>query len=199
MTRLLLSKVKNKNTNKKLNAGFTLIELVISIAMVAILSGIVLKVSRFSDTHKSLTLARDEVRVAIRMAQTASLSIPNPEQEHICGYGLFIENDKTYKVFYTHISASDFGDNPNACQEEASYHSYNLVPNAQRGELSSRTLGDGLVFASKINESIFFRVPYSDVYGDDGEMLATDYTIDINNTNVGATKSITINGVGRIE
>lgn len=191
--------MKNKNTNKKLNGGFTLIELVVSIAMVAILSAVVLRVSRFSDTHKSLTLARDEVRVAVRMAQTASLSIPNPEQEHICGYGLFIEDNKTYKVFYTHISASDFGDDPSTCQEEANYRSYNLVAGGQRGELSSRTLGDGLIFTSHVGESIFFRVPYSDVYGNDGEMLAADYAIDINNTNVGATKSITINGVGRIE
>ena len=91
--------MKNKKTNKNLNKGFTLIELVVSIAMVTILSTVVLKISRFSDTHKSLTLARDEVRVAVRMAQNSSLSIPNPEQKHICGYGLYIEDNKTYNVF----------------------------------------------------------------------------------------------------
>jgi prepilin-type N-terminal cleavage/methylation domain-containing protein len=196
---IIHSNVKNKKTNKNLNKGFTLIELVVSIAMVTILSTVVLKISRFSDTHKSLTLARDEVRVAVRMAQNSSLSIPNPEQKHICGYGLYIEDNKTYNVFYTYISDSDFSDNPNTCQEEASYRSFNLVDSAQVAEISSRKLGDALIFTSHIGESIFFRVPYSELFGDNGELLAFDFVIDIQNTNVGATKSVTINNVGKIE
>jgi prepilin-type N-terminal cleavage/methylation domain-containing protein len=191
--------VKNKNINKKLNSGFTLIELIVSIAIVMILSSVILNVARFSDTHKSLTLARDEVRVAIRLAQTSSLSIPNPEEKHVCGYGLYIEDIKTYKLYYIFVKDTDFESNPNSCQDEVSYHSYNLAGATQIKEFSTRKLGEDLEFKLHIGESLFFRVPYSEVYGDDGQLLASDYKIDIENTNVSAQKSITINTVGRIE
>ncbi len=191
--------MKNRKINKKLNGGFTLIELVVSIAIVIILSGVIVNISRFSDTHKSLTLARDEVRVAIRSVQNSSLSIPNPEKKHVCGYGLYLESDKVYKTFYTFVSDSDFEDNPNACRDEVSYSSYNLVASGQREDISSRKLGDALQFTSHIGESIFFKVPYSEVFGDDGQVLMTDYKIDIKNTNVNAQKSITVNTIGRIE
>jgi len=191
--------VKNIKINKNYEKGFTLIELVVSIAIVAILSGVVLQISKFSDTHKSLTLARDKVRVMVRLAQNSSLSIPNPEQKHICGYGMYIEDAKNYKVFYTFASDGDFGNDPNTCRDDVIYHSYNLVPGTQRSDLITGSLGDALVFTSHVGESIFFRVPYSEVYGNDGQQLVANYQIDINNTNVGATKSVTINSVGKIE
>ncbi len=193
--------MKNKKTDKKLNnKGFTLIELIVSISIVVILSGVVLNVSRFSDTHKSLTLARDEVRVAIRSAQTSSLSIPNPEKKHVCGYGVYIQTNKIYKIFYIYVSDSDFGNNPNSCRDETNYHSYTLVAGTQKEDLSTRTLGNDLEFeAANVGKGIFFRVPYSDVFGDDGQPLAADYVINIKNTNVGAQKSININTIGKIE
>lgn len=191
--------MKNKNINKKINAGFTLIELIVSIAIVMILSSVILNVARFSDTHKSLTLARDEVRVAIRLAQTSSLSIPNPEEKHICGYGLYIEDAKTYKLYYISVSDADFEANPNSCRDEINYHSYNLAGATQIKEFSTRRLGEDLEFTSHITKSLFFRVPYSEVYGDNGLLLSADYKIDIKNTNHGAEKSVIVNTVGRIE
>lgn len=147
--------------NKKLNkSGFTLIELMISMAMIAILSAAALQIARFSDTQKNLTLATDEMKAAIRMAQSYSLSIPNTESDqHVCGFGVRTENNgKDYFVFYTYADNNAFKNNTNVCDTVA-YKSWS-VANGRELESFSFSSESGVTIST--DKEVFFESPYGD-------------------------------------
>ena len=54
--------------------AFTLIEMMLSLAIIAIVTGAVISVARMSDTNKSLTLSAGEFKAALREAQTKALA-----------------------------------------------------------------------------------------------------------------------------
>ena len=72
-----------------------------------------MQVARFSDTHKNLTLATDELRAVLRTAQSSSLSIPlidstDDTKQHICGYGVYIQNATDYRLFSSYVTKDAF-------------------------------------------------------------------------------------------
>ena len=201
---------KNKKTgyslraiNYSLRKGFTLIEVLLSIAMIAILSASVIQLASFSDTHKSLTLATDELRASIREAQSSALSIPTPLDRHVCGFGIRIvdaavvtDPDVEYEIFYTWVTDGDFAANPETCREDVSY----LNGSATNYEvIRVVTLSDGLEFESGADTTLFFVVPYGEVYGDDGSALGAlgvTYTI---KSSSGGNRPVVITPEGKID
>ncbi len=181
---------------KNKNRGFTLIELIVSLAMVAIVTGSVLQVARFTDTHKSLVLATNEVRAILRTAQSSALSIPNPQAEHVCGYGVYINNVSQYELYYTYVIDDDYKADSNACINDVGYRTYAC---ADKKIMQALKLTDNLNFASQIGKSIFFSVPYGEVFGDDGDLLSADLVYTITNTGNGASRQISINEFGRMQ
>ncbi|MEA1925914.1 MAG: prepilin-type N-terminal cleavage/methylation domain-containing protein [Patescibacteria group bacterium] len=186
--------MKYKNKNR----GFTLIELIVSLAMVAIVTGSVLQVARFTDTHKSLVLATDEVRAILRMAQSSALSIPNPQAKHICGYGVYISNVSQCELYYTYVAENDYKVDSNACISDVSYRSY-VSAGADKKIVQTLTLADNLNFTLQVGKSVFFSVPYGEVFGDDGNLLSAGLTYTITNTGNGASRQISINEFGRMQ
>lgn len=192
-------------------AGFTLIELILSMAMVAILTAAVIGLANFSDTHKSLTLAADEFRAAIRSAQSSSLSIPNPTDEHVCGFGIKILSANTYETYYTYLTPGQFQGDPDMCKTEVQF-----LDGSEVGTLvnyvivSSHTLPNPLVFdGSRIGESIFFKTPYGEVHANNGSLATVSGDFDavsgelnppfeIKNS-AGDLKSVVVTKYGRIE
>lgn len=153
-----------KRKNKKLNkSGFTLIELMISMAMIAILSATALQIARFSDTQKNLTLATDEMKAAIRMAQSYSLSIPNTESDqHVCGFGVRVQDDTTYHVFYTYVGDADFRSDTDVC-DEPNNHKWAPTGGAAKGILESFNFSsESGVTITTPDEEVFFESPYGD-------------------------------------
>lgn len=196
---LLWLEAQSSEKQKAWRQGFTLIELLISLAIVAIVTGSVLQVARFSDTHKSLVLATDEFKAALRMAQSSSLSIPNPEGEHICGYGVYIisdGNNNSYELFYTDVNNATFRANPNTCRDEAIYRDYSNAPAAT--VIQTFKLSDGLEFSTGVGEGIFFRAPYGEVHKNDGAEADAVRRYTIQNTN-GASRSVDVNEFGKME
>ena len=189
----------SKNKSKTKNKGFTLIELIISLAMVAIVTGAALQVARFSDTHKSLTLAVDEFQAGLRTAQSSALSIPNPDNRHVCGYGIYIQNGVTYDLFYTYVSNAQFELDPETCNNDNNYRSYNLAGAGNRAVIESTTLTGNLQFTTEVGRSIFFIVPYGQAFANDGSELGGDVTYTIQNTGNLSNKSVTVNEFGRIQ
>ncbi len=87
-----------KQKQKQKNTGFTLIEMVVVMGMIGIISMTTLKLVRFSDINKNLTLATAEVKGAIRTAQTLALAPPiktdgSGNVLHICGF--VVRNDNS--------------------------------------------------------------------------------------------------------
>ena len=194
-----------KKINK--NRGFTLLELIISLAMIAIVTGAVLQIARFSDTHKSLTLARDQLRAVIRSAQSSSLSIPNPDGRHVCGYGIYVNNATDYELFYTFVETNVYEIDPNTCINDQTYRTYSgTAAGTSRDTIQNFNLKfsessvNNLEFdvADRLR-SIFFIAPYGEVFGNDGLQLlvAEDYTI--HNTTNGGARSISVNQYGKID
>ncbi len=201
-------KVNQNKENKQ--AGFTLVELAVSIGMIVILTGAIIQVSRFSDTHKSLTLATSELTVAIRSAQSAALSIPKgltDDHTHICGFGVHITNEaietdqKNYSVFYTFVDEADFQVNLNICQEDNTYHDFDDAGASNRQEINIYSLSDDLYFDDVTvgsGRSIFFIVPYGQVRND-GASLGGDVNFTIISTeDASMNRSVTINKTGKI-
>lgn len=162
------------------SSGFTLIELMLSMAILAILSASTIQIARFTDTQKNLTLAADQVRVGIRTAQGYALSVPNTTS-HICSFG-FSASGSNYRIFYTSVSDNDYKNDPsNACATH-----YQDTPGT---ELSTGSLPTGVQFNT--DRSVWFKVPYGEV--------VNSATVDFSLVGGGTTKPVSVSAQGKID
>lgn len=175
-------KLKTKNYGLKTNKGFTMIELILAMSIMAILTGSVLQISRFSDTHKNLTIAVDEVEAAIRMAQNYSLTMPvqNPG-EKICGFGVFTNSRVNLIVYYNGIDRSSTDD----C---SGFSTYNPIRSVKVEEFSFADKG---VEIEPINYNVFFQSPY-------GETTTNKSKITVKKTGTNNKRTINVNSFGSI-
>lgn len=168
------TKLTTKNCQSKANFGFTLLELVISMALIAILTSSAMQIARFSDTQKNLTLATDELRAVIHSAQSSSLSIPNEQDRHVCGFGVYFGDPATalvktqYETFYTYVAPADFALDPNACSQAE----YLKKGATNHTTIEKKALPKEVELGPAIADTtIFFKVPYGDPYDENGVPL----------------------------
>ncbi len=198
----------------KTKKGFTLIELLISLAMIAIITGAMLSIVSFSGTRHSLTLEANKVLAAVRSAQSYSLATPNNEKEKICGFGFEAvdggSDPDSYKVYYIYYTGEDA--DINSCK--AQLRSSNLNSYYHRSKEGAPPewqeqyeLAEGISFSDGAGETIFFSVPYGEVYknGDElgeGANSGNDsqvYEIETTDSGDDGEKTITINKYGKID
>jgi len=182
-----MKKVFNiKNINKN-NQGFSLIELMIAVALIAILTSIIITTASFSDTQKNLTLTKNELQAAIRLAQSYSLSIPEMENENVCGFGVEIEDARKYSIFYTYNS--DAGGDPTACKDDP----------LEDGSIIKETIKDVTIAENKkvtvssVGEIAFFQAPYGDFFGG-----GSTFTLTSSGTS-GGIRTIAVSPSGQIK
>ena len=181
-----MKKVFNiKNINKK-NQGFSLIELMIAVALIAILTSIIVTTASFSDTQKNLTLTKNELQAAIRLAQSYSLSIPEMENENVCGFGVEVKDARKYSIFYTYNN--DAGGDPTACKDDP----------LEDGSTTKETIKDVTIAENKkvtvtSNGIAFFRAPYGDFFGG-----GSTFTLTSSGTS-GGTRTIAVSPSGQIK
>ena len=149
-----LSAINYQSSDQK---AFTLIEVLISLAMIAILTGATLQVVRFSDTQKSLTIEADKLRAAVREVRSYSLSIPNvrSDPKHICGFGVYADSNY-YQLFYTFTT--DFSNPATSCLACTTYVS--------GGNCTKENIGASVNFPAGMtinSKQVFFRTPYGNV------------------------------------
>jgi prepilin-type N-terminal cleavage/methylation domain-containing protein len=101
-----------------MKSGFTLVEMLVVIAISALLAGIALSYNGAS--RKEIALSVEEAKISQLILQAESLSIAtygsnaNPASP-VCGYGMIFDSAaQTYGIFEYHPTAAD---EPNTCRD----------------------------------------------------------------------------------
>ena len=180
-------------------AGFTLIEMVIVIAMIGIITGATLKLVKFSDIYKNLTLKTAEIKGMLRNAQILALAPPviekNGDKLLICGFGLRSQNTSSssgVSVFYSYSvngevdDCADIGNISSVCNRANN----NSCENYETRHFEGFNVSD----KNASNVKVFFRSPYGDTVG----VSDTGYSIVVKQTENNYTKTIKVNKFGKI-
>lgn len=182
--------------------GFTLIELLISMAIIAIVTGAMLSVVKFSGTKHNLVLEANKVLAAVRSAQSYSLAVPNNEPGKICGFGFEVVDVNTYRVFYVYYTGTDVAIDSCKAQlrgnpsEGNDYYRSDEAPFRWQEEYKLPT---GIQFSGGVGTEIFFSVPYGEVYQEGSELTGSaTQTYTITSADDEEIKSIIINKFGKI-
>lgn len=178
-------------------AGFTLIELVIVMAMIGIISSASFKLVRFSDTHRSLSIATAELKGVIRTAQTLALAPPTIDDgtgtglRTICGFGVrnggVVGNNKL-EIYYSYSTAGEVKDCRTIDGIADACGGVNDCLEYETKFFEGFVLSQGSDEGSDVN--IFFRSPYGKVFGE-GIISITQVEHDY-------SKSIDVNKYGKI-
>lgn len=166
MTRLFF-KIKNDKTGILLEKGFTLIELIISIAIVGILSIIIIVSSKSIRSNASLKSAQADISARIKKTQDYALKTKGQAETIVCGYGFrFINSNRSYEIFYNQLN----GAYPN-CEKQNQVSSFRLyrVDSQQASEFDLPA--DVTLISTPIE--IFFTLPHANMYGDAGNSFVT--------------------------
>lgn len=184
-----------KNKKEKINKsdqGFSLVELIVVVALIGILTSIIITSANFSETQKNLTLAKNELQSAVRVAQSYSLSIPDEGVENICGFGIYVKDVNSYEIYYTF---DDDPVNPPACSDAG-------LQDPAVASTSTRIQGGTFPAKSNVqfdpalsppNSYIFFQAPYGDK-GTGVDSLTLDK---INGTS--SPRTVTVTAQGKID
>lgn len=178
--------------------GFTLMEILISIGIIAILSSAMLQVTNVANTRKQLITEAGKVQSLVRMAQSYSLSIPKDiSDRHICGFGFYPVNESDFEVFY--VYNDDFENRPKLCEDKNIYTDNPSDPDAESAEIREEELSEGFTFSDYgPSEVIFFRSPYGDVFKNKSKLDGgVEHSLEIEHsewTNI----EITVTGGGKI-
>jgi Tfp pilus assembly protein FimT len=85
---------------KKLN-GFSLIELMVILAIIVIMTGVSIVSLSPSRRYQALKAAQDEVTASIKLAQSYALQGRTVSGiSRVCGYGFKFTNETDYQIFY---------------------------------------------------------------------------------------------------
>jgi prepilin-type N-terminal cleavage/methylation domain-containing protein len=179
-------------------AGFTLIEMVVVMGMIGIVSGATLKLVRFSDINKNLSLTTAEVKGVIRTAQTLALAPPlvtnGSNVLHVCGFVVENDSGSLGKLEMKTVLPKD--DDPVTCRK------LDVIGDICNDTTTKCQLYEEKDFKSfKITSGtepvkIFFRAPYGKVIG---AGTVTIQQVDENGDNIsGHSKNIMINKQGKI-
>lgn len=181
-------------------------ELLISMAIVAILSAVMFQMARQSDTQSGLIISRDRLRSALRAAQSFALTIPKGgiTEAHVCGFGVWVSSTDHYQVFYN--ASDDIADCANADHQTYSAASQFLEGYDFSNEENTQFADSELdVDGAGTHKSIFFAAPYAEVYNWAGQKLVgtvgyqSDVHFLIQKTDGSAALDIKVTPFGSIE
>jgi prepilin-type N-terminal cleavage/methylation domain-containing protein len=150
--------------------GFTLIEMLLTLAILTLLAGLVLGYSRSAEKTNTLKRMADKLVSDLRRCQSLALS-----SEGGTGWGIYINSQTSYQIF------RDKNNNHNFDNDEI---------------ISTENLETGIEFEDSISTSILFFPPLAEVLvnGNNGQ----EAHIGLHLTGGTATRSITITSFGSI-
>lgn len=195
-------KIKEINQD---NQAFTLIEMMLSLAIIAIVTGAVISVARMSDTHKNLTLSSSEFKAALREAQTKALAGrtgEEPADVHVCGYGISVTEGNEYRSFYTYVNFNEMRDNPEICIDRKGRRIGESDRVILKSESAPLKLREGVEFTEEAK--VFFLSPYGEAnsfnFYDpnvDGSVMPVSFTLKRKTDN--SSIIIRVNQFGKME
>ena len=181
-------------------AGFTLIEMIVVMAMIGIVSGATLKLVRFSDINKNLSLTTAEVKGVIRTAQTLALAPPlvtnGSNVLHVCGFVVENDSGSLGKLEMKTVLPKD--DNPVTCRKLSIIGEICDNGSTTTCQLYEKKDFESFKIISGTNNpvKIFFRTPYGKVIG---ASTITIQQVDEGGGGIsGHSKNIEINKQGKI-
>lgn len=153
--------------------GFTLLELIVVIAIIGIMTSVGLASLSSSKRQTALKTAQDEVTSAIKLAQSYALQGKIPNSGDIaCAYGFeFLDNspNSEYQIFYYRKVGS-------SCDT------------GNKFEVERNNLKNGVSLVSSFSSSaIYFNIPSADMIPSSGRVLVLD-----------SSKTITISSSGLV-
>lgn len=173
--------------------GFTLVEVIIVVAIIGILSSVSLYSLTSSRNNKDLRTAQREISSSVSLARSYALqgiAIPNSTAGAPCGYGFRFVSPESYEIFYIKTSSS------NTCANFSYSGCLNSGSNCVR--LEEYTLSGNVRIKEDIaGTEIYFSVPHGDAYQNSGALFS-DRTLTIETSSGSATKTIMIGASGSV-
>ncbi len=203
--------IKNKNTAYK--KGFTLVELLITIVIFVMLTGVVLfNQNKFDSTILLKNLAYD-IALTIRQAQTYGVNVRESQQTGtFSSYGVFLNLNEDNKkiIFFSDIKGNGEGDEDgkfsdsdmtcssnnieSECMQKYSLKRGNYISRACAGDSAGSCLDvDGVL-------TLLFKRPNPDayIYKDDDNVSKKYSEIEISSGDNSSKISVVVTGVGQI-
>ena len=174
---------KFKNQKLKNNSGFTMIELLVAMAIVSILSVLTLTNIREGSNDQALLRSAQNFASNIKKAQNFALSPKKYGANPVCFYGIKINTATDYFLYYN---------DRNNCVGQVRYN------NNFSTKLKTIKLENGIIFTNIVNQDIAFLPPEPMTYFF-GNQNFIDKNIILQISGGLKTKTITINKFGNVE
>jgi Tfp pilus assembly protein FimT len=176
----------NFQTNFKTNIGFGLVELLVSITIITIVTGIVL--ARHSNFNSAILLRNQAYEIAFHIREAQQLAVAGTSEVDQTGpqvFGVYFDSDNPgeYTLF------KDSGDNPNGLRVSGGDEDLITHRLDSRFEISSIT-------ASPLHIT-FERPLYNATFRSSGS-VASPVTITIGEISSGKTRSIIVTSAGQV-
>jgi prepilin-type N-terminal cleavage/methylation domain-containing protein len=167
--------MKNKN-NKKHRNGFSLVELLVAVFIIAAISAISFFALRGTRGATQLRASQREVAAVIRLAQSYAIQgktqLIGGEQKVPCGYGFRFISNNEYQIFYN--------EPPTGAGESCQIMNNPCAPddckyNSSSKSLEGFSLKGNVVLDSPgyLTSSLYFSVPNSIAYDNNGSLISS--------------------------
>jgi prepilin-type N-terminal cleavage/methylation domain-containing protein len=155
-----------ENIFGKKQHGFTLVELMISLAILSTMTVVSIVSIRSSRTDSSLAAAQREVTAAIKLAQSYALQGKMQNSVTPCGYGLRFKTMEKYEIYYNLLPSTE-----SSCDEYNKDSSHlKFISAAESKVAQSFDLNNDITLNSTPHPAtnpaeVYFTVPRAEIKG----------------------------------